>query len=158
MFSVVTSVVSNLFLWFWLLAAVFIWWATKANRKARRRGVILLILFWFLGTRLFAEALLWPLETRYAVPTIASLQKQGVKQVVVLTGGGYSIQGEMLSSTFPHASMYRYLGGLGTLFPLGTRVPDYFLRISRPTTRGSDRRVDHEGFISPDCTGASGSG
>ena len=119
MLSVVTSVVSNLFLWLWLLAAVFIWWATKANRKARRRGVILLLLFWFLGTRPVAEAVLWPLETRYAVPTIASLQKQGVKQIVVLTGGGYSIQGEMLSSTFPHASMYRFLGGLELCSRLG---------------------------------------
>src|SRR4030042_3778326 len=119
MFSVVTSVVSNLFLWLWLLVAVFIWCATKVNRKARRRGVILLILFWLLGTRPFAEALLWPLETRYAVPTIASLQKQGVKQMVVLTGGGYPIKGEMLSTAFPHASMYRFLGGLELCSRLG---------------------------------------
>jgi len=119
MFSILTSVISNLFLGLWLLAAVFIWWATKANRKARRRGVILLLLFWFLGTRPIADAVLWPLESRYKVPDVANLQKKGVKQVVVLTGGGYSIQGEMLSSTFPHASMYRFLGGLELCSRLG---------------------------------------
>jgi uncharacterized SAM-binding protein YcdF (DUF218 family) len=119
MFSLMTSLVSNLFLWLWLLAAVFIWWASRANRKARRRGVILLLLLWFLGTRPFADAFLWPLESRYEVPDVASLQKQGVKQVVVLTGGGYPIQGETLSSTFPHASMYRFLGGLELCSRLG---------------------------------------
>jgi uncharacterized SAM-binding protein YcdF (DUF218 family) len=79
----------------------------------------LLILFWLLGTRPVAEAVLWPLETRFAVPTIASLQTKGVKQIVVLTGGGYPIQGEMLSSAFPHASIYRYLGGLELCSRLG---------------------------------------
>ncbi len=50
---------------------------------------------------------------------LPDLQKQGVKQVVVLTGGGYSIQGEMLSSSFPHASMHRFLGGLEVCSRLG---------------------------------------
>jgi uncharacterized SAM-binding protein YcdF (DUF218 family) len=119
MFSLMTSVVSNLFIWLWLLAAVFIWWATKANRKARRRGVILLIVFWFLGTQPAADVVLWPLESRYAVPDIKSLQRQGVKQVVVLTGGGYPLQEEILSSTFPHGSMYRFLAGLELCSRLG---------------------------------------
>ena len=119
MFSLVTSIISNLFLWLWLLATCFIWWATKSNRKARRRGVILLLFFWFLGTRPVADAFLWPLESRYEVPDVASLQKQGVKQVVVLTGGGYPIQGEMLSTAFPHGSMYRFLGGLELCSRLG---------------------------------------
>jgi uncharacterized SAM-binding protein YcdF (DUF218 family) len=119
MFSLITSIVSNLFIWLWLLAAVFIWWATRSNRKARRRGLVLLILFWFLGTRPIADAVLWPLESRYEVPDVVSLQKQRVKQVVVLTGGGYLIQGEMLSSGFPHASMYRFLGGLELCSRLG---------------------------------------
>jgi uncharacterized SAM-binding protein YcdF (DUF218 family) len=119
MISLMTSVVSNLFLWVWPLAAVFIWWATRSNRKARRRGLVLLILFWFLGTRPIADAVLWPLESRYEVPDVVSLQKQRVKQVVVLTGGGYPIQGEMLSIGFPHASMYRFLGGLELCSRLG---------------------------------------
>jgi uncharacterized SAM-binding protein YcdF (DUF218 family) len=119
MFSLITSIVSNLFIWLWLSAAVFIWWATRSNRKARRRGLVLLILFWFLGTRPIADAVLWPLESRYEVPDVVSLQKQRVKQVVVLTGGGYPIQGEMLSIGFPHASMYRFLGGLELCSRLG---------------------------------------
>lgn len=80
---------------------------------------MLLVLFWFLGTPLATRVILWPLESRYGVPEIASLEKQGVKQVVVLTGGGYPIQGEMLSSSFPHASMYRFLGGLELCSRLG---------------------------------------
>jgi uncharacterized SAM-binding protein YcdF (DUF218 family) len=81
--------------------------------------VLLLLVFWFIGTRPAADAVLWPLESRYKAPDIASLQKQGVKQVVVLTGGGYPSQGEMLSSAFPHGSMYRFLGGVELASRLG---------------------------------------
>ena len=119
MFPLITSIVSNLFIWLWLFALLFIWWATRSNRKARRRGVMLLLLFWFLGTRPMADAVLWPLESRYNPPDVASLQKQRVKQVVVLTGGGYPIQGEMFSTAFPHGSMYRFLGGLELSSRLG---------------------------------------
>jgi uncharacterized SAM-binding protein YcdF (DUF218 family) len=112
MFYLVTSLVSNLFIWLWLLTLLFVWWATNSNRKARRRGVVLLLLLWFLGTRPAVDAILWPLESRYEVPDIASLQKQGVRQVVVLTGGGYPIQDGMLSSAFPHGSMHRFIGGV----------------------------------------------
>ena len=80
---------------------------------------MLLLLFWLLGTRPVADAVLWPLESRYEVPNVEDLQKQGVKQVVVLTGGGYSIQEGMLSSSFPHASMHRFLGGLELCSRLG---------------------------------------
>ena len=118
-FSLITSIVSNLFIWLWLLTLLFVWWATKANRKARRRGFLLLLLFWLLGTRPVADAVLWPVESRYEVPDVADLRKQGVKQVVVLTGGGYPIQGEMLSSSFPHGSMHRFLGGVELSSHLG---------------------------------------
>jgi len=119
MFPVVISVISNLFIWIWFSAAIFIWWATRANRKARRWGVVLLLLLWFIGTRPAVNAVLWPLEGRYEVPDIISLQKQGVRQVVVLTGGGYPIQGEMLSTSFPHGSMHRFLGGMELASRLG---------------------------------------
>ena len=66
-----------------------------------------------------AEAILRPLEDRYSVPDIAGLEKKGVRQVVVLTGGGYPIQGELLSSAFPHASAYRFLGGIELSCRLG---------------------------------------
>jgi uncharacterized SAM-binding protein YcdF (DUF218 family) len=80
---------------------------------------MLLFLFWVLGTRPAADAVLWPLESRYEVPDVEDLQKQGVKQVVVLTGGGYPIRGEMLSSSFPHGSMYRFLAGVELSSRLG---------------------------------------
>ena len=118
-FSVFSTLISNLFIWIWLLAAIFVWWATRANRKARRRGITLLLLLWFIGTRPAADAVLWPLESRYEVPDVSDLRKQGVKQVVVLTGGGYPIQGVMLSSSFPHGSMHRFLGGVELSSHLG---------------------------------------
>jgi uncharacterized SAM-binding protein YcdF (DUF218 family) len=135
MFNVIASVVSNLFLWLWLLGLIFLWWATKKNRQARRWGMLLFIGIWLLGTRPVAEAILWPLESRYFPPEIASLQKQRVSQVVVLTGGGHPIRGEILSSAFPHASMYRFLGGLELCSRLG---PDCRVIFSGSAGRGRD--------------------
>ncbi len=82
-------------------------------------GLVLLVAVWLLGTRPVAENLLWPLERQYQVPGIASLQKSGVRQVVVLTGGGFAGRDEMLHSAFPHASVYRFLGGVELASQLG---------------------------------------
>jgi len=111
MFSVITSIISNLFLWLWFLAALFLGWATRKNRPARVLGFVFLVSLWLLGARPVAENLLRPLERQYSVPEIASLQKAGIRQVVVLTGGGCPLRGEMLYSSLPHASAYRFLGG-----------------------------------------------
>jgi uncharacterized SAM-binding protein YcdF (DUF218 family) len=119
MLSLITPIVSNLFLWLWHLAALFLWWATKGEQHTRRWGVIFLVALWLLGTRAVAEGILWPLESAYRPPDIASLQGQGVRQVVVLTGGGFPVKGEMLSSAFPHASVYRFLGGMELCAQLG---------------------------------------
>jgi uncharacterized SAM-binding protein YcdF (DUF218 family) len=119
MFSVLTNLLPNILFWMWLMAALFLWWATKGNGRARRLGVVLLVAFWLLGIRPVADVILYPLESQYAAPDIGSLQKQGVRQVVVLTGGGYRVSGEMLSSAFPHASTYRFIGGLELCSRLG---------------------------------------
>lgn len=154
MLSVIASLVPNLFLWIWLSGAAFLWWATRTDRKARRQGFILLIVFWALATRPVTRAILSPLESRYPVPEISSLERQDVKQVVVLTGGGYPKKGEMLSSMFPHASIYRFLGGLELCSRLGPGC-----RLIFSGSAGRNRRdlavaltmKDLTHFIAPEC-------
>ena len=119
MLPVITNFLPNLMLWFLILGALFLWWATKRKRHVRLLGWILILALWLLSTRPVAEAVLWPLESRYVVPTIASLIKQRLTQVVVLTGGGYPVRGDLLSSALPHASMYRFLNGLELCARLG---------------------------------------
>jgi uncharacterized SAM-binding protein YcdF (DUF218 family) len=117
--SIVTNLVPNIMIWFLLIGVMFLWWATRGNGRARRLGVVLLVAFWLLGTRPVTDVILRPLESRYTTPDIVSLQKESVRQVVVLTGGGYRVNGEMLSSAFPHASAYRFIGGLELCSRLG---------------------------------------
>jgi len=136
--SILTSLSSNLFLWLWLLIALFTWWATRQSRTSRRWTFIFLVFLWFLGTRPVAQAVLSPLENCYTAPDITSLEKQNIRQVVVLTGGGYPMRGEMLSSAFPHASIYRFIGGLELSFRLGSNCKLIF---SGSAGRGNRERT-----------------
>ena len=137
-FSLLTSLGSNLFLWLWLLTALFIWWATRKSRTSLRWSFVFLVFSWFLGTRPVADAMLSPLENCYVAPEVTSLEKQGVRQVVVLTGGGYPMRGEMLSSAFPHASIYRFIGGLELSSRLGSNCKLIF---SGSAGRGNRERT-----------------
>jgi uncharacterized SAM-binding protein YcdF (DUF218 family) len=56
-----------------------------------------------------------------------------VRQVVVLTGGGYAIRDGLLSSAFPQASAQRFLGGLELCAKLG---PECRLVFSGSAGRG----------------------
>jgi uncharacterized SAM-binding protein YcdF (DUF218 family) len=132
MFSILASLISNLFLWLWLLGVILLWWGTQKNPRARILGIIIFVGFWFVGSRPFAEVVLSPLENVYNPPDIASLQRQEVQQVVVLTGGGYPIHGELLSSAFPHGSAF--LGGMELCARLGT---DCKIAFSGSSGRGS---------------------
>jgi len=137
-FSLLTSLGSNLFLWLWLATALFIWWTTRQSRTSRRWTFIFLVSLWFLGTRPVAETVLSPLENCYTAPDITSLEKQDLRQVVVLTGGGYPTRGEMLSSAFPHASIYRFMGGLELSCRLGSNCKLIF---SGSAGRGNRERT-----------------
>ena len=119
MLPFLTSLLLNVYLWIWLLSALFLWWVTRKNGVYRRWAFILLLGFWILGTGPVTESILWPLESRYQTPDIMSLEKKGVSQVVVLTGGGFPVRGEILSSAFPHGSIYRFLAGLELCTRLG---------------------------------------
>ncbi len=138
MFSALTSLGSNLFLWLWVVTALFIWWATRKSRTSLRWSFVFLVFLWFLGTRPVAETVLSPLENCYTAPDITSLEKENIRQVVVLTGGGYPTRGEMLSSAFPHASAYRFIGGLELCSRLG---PDCQLIFSGSAGRGNRERT-----------------
>lgn len=90
---------------------------------------------WLVGTRPVAEIVLQPLESQYKQADIRDLAGKGIHQVVVLTGGGYPLHGEILSSTFPHGSAYRFLGGIELCTRLG---PD--CRIIFSGSAGRQRR------------------
>jgi uncharacterized SAM-binding protein YcdF (DUF218 family) len=119
LFSIISPIFSNLFLWLWLAGFGFLWWATRGKGPARRWTFVLLAALWLMGSGFFASISLFPLESRYPVPSFAKLQEQGVRQVVVLTGGGYDDHGGILSGAFPPASIYRFLGGLELCVRLG---------------------------------------
>ena len=133
--SIVTSVCSNLYLWLWFLIALFMWWVTRRSRTSRHWSFLCLALLWLLGTRPVAKVVLSPLENCYTAPTLSNLEKQSVRQVVVLTGGGYPVRGGLLSSAFPHGSAYRFLGGVELSSRLG---PDCLIIFSG--SAGRERR------------------
>ncbi|MBP9014364.1 MAG: YdcF family protein [Smithella sp.] len=76
---------------------------------------------WLVCTRPAADMLLSSLENRYSQPSVSSLQEKGLKDVVVLTGGGYRPTGELLSSALPHGSIYRFVGGMELANRLGSK-------------------------------------
>lgn len=117
--SFLSEVFSNAYLLFVLAIAIFVFYATQENHHARLLGIGLLALLWAIGARPAAEAILRPLEGRYQQPEITALEKGGAHQIVVLTGGGYPVRGELLSSAFPHASAYRLMAGIELCARLG---------------------------------------
>ena len=119
MFHLISNLLPNIILWIFLAGAFILLITAKGNPWFRRWGWIFLIIIWMLSTRPVAEQILLPLEKSYSQPDIQRLKERGVDQVVVLTGGGFSLRGELLSSAFPHASMYRFTGGLELCRRLG---------------------------------------
>lgn len=141
MISVLSTVLSNIYLWLLIAVAVFVYRATAGHQHSRIAGLCLIVLLWLIGTRPVVEAIIRPLEARYRQPSIESLKQLGAHQVVVLTGGGYPVRKEMLSSAFPHASAYRFLGGLELCSQLG---PDCRIIFSGSAGRGSRDRATAE--------------
>jgi uncharacterized SAM-binding protein YcdF (DUF218 family) len=117
--SALSSILSNIYLWLLVAVTVFVCLATTGHRRTRIAGLGMVAVLWVIGTRPGAEAIIRPLEGRYSPPSIDTLKSQGVRQVVVLTGGGYPVTGEELASAFPHASAYRFLGGMELCSRLG---------------------------------------
>lgn len=128
-----TDLVSNLFLWLWAAAAASAWLGTRGRARERRWAAGLLAGLWLLSTRPVAETFLRPLEGGPAAPSLEELRARGVLQVVVLTGGGYGVEGGLLSSAFPQASAQRFLGGLELCGKLG---PECRLIFSGSAGRG----------------------
>ena len=119
MLPLVSSIGSNIYLGLWVLGLLFVLLSTRKNPRVRVVGLALLVAIWFSGTRPVVEKILEPLESQYSQPSIRELSKGDVRQIIVLTGGGYPVSGEILSSAFPHASVYRFLGGLEIRARLG---------------------------------------
>lgn len=120
-FSFVRPFVPNVVLWFWAALAIFTLWITRSHRRARSLGAVILAGLWLLGTRPVAEMLLRPLEGRAASPSSSTLRAQGVRHVVVLMGGSFSLRGDLLSSGVGGSSLHRFLGGVELCARLGDR-------------------------------------
>ncbi len=105
--------------WLFLLNLFFLWAAVRRKRNVLKWRILFLADLGLICIRPVAETFLRPLEAFYATPSITELKGKGIKRVVVLTGGGYDLRGEMLSFTLPHASMYRFMGGLELCNRLG---------------------------------------
>lgn len=125
--AISTPIVSNLLLWFWVATTFFVWWVTRGNRRARLYGFGILVLLWLGGTRPVAEAVLWPLESSHKPPSIDFLESQEIEKIVVLSGGGFEPDGQLLVTAFPMATTYRFLGALELASRLG---PDFALIFS----------------------------
>ena len=118
--STITPIVSNLLLWFWVATTFLVWVLTKGKRRARIYGFGILALLWLGATRPAAEAVLWPLESPYTPPSIETLESQKIKNIAVLSGGGFEPDRQLLVSAFPMATTYRFLGALELASRLGS--------------------------------------
>ncbi len=102
----------NVAVWLWVVAAVILLAFARGKRWRVIVAVLFLLVFWFSGTSPFARLALRPLEDAYQPPTLAELQAAQINHVVVLTGGGYTPQGDLEATALPHASTFRFLAGL----------------------------------------------
>ncbi len=102
----------NVAIWLWCAAALLLFFFARNNRRRVVAALLFLSAFWISGTSPFARLVMRPLETTYRTPSIASLQRDGIKRVVVLTGGGYLQIGELSAAALPHASTFRFLAGI----------------------------------------------
>src|SRR5581483_10667521 len=107
--ELINSVVLNSAVWLWAATAILVLLLARGNQRRTIIGIVFLAAFWISGTSPFARFVLQPLESMYAQPTLAGLQNDGVKRVVVLTGGGYTASGDLASAQLPHASTFRFL-------------------------------------------------
>lgn len=119
MLTVLVPILGNVLLWLWVAAAVALWLLTRGDRRRRAAALVLLIAAWLLACRPVAGWLLRPFEGRYARPPATSLAAQGVRQVVVLTGGGFPAAADLASSAMTDASAQRFLAGLELCARLG---------------------------------------
>lgn len=119
MYSITTALLSNLLLWFWVICVLALLIGTGRKKNYRLVSVIPLILVWVVFTKPVSDAILHPLESEYKMPDLGSINKNDVHKIVVLTGGGYPVRDGMLSSAFPHASAFRFLGGIELSSRLG---------------------------------------
>lgn len=112
MLSYLTPLVGNLLLWLWLAAVVVAWRLADGRRNRRLLVLLVALVVWLLSSRPAVELLARPLDGAYERPSVESLRDRGVRQVVVLTGGGYRVSGEPFARALPNASAHRFLGGL----------------------------------------------
>jgi uncharacterized SAM-binding protein YcdF (DUF218 family) len=116
---VVIRLLPNIFLWIALATVLLVWWSRRRGRTVGSWELAGLALLWLIFTRPVAEALIWPLESRYDQPTLAELQIREVQSVVVLNGNAHVPQPESLTTSLEPATALRFLGGMELCARLG---------------------------------------
>ena len=133
MLTYLVPIVGNLILWLWLAIGVACWRWTTGKPKARRLALAGFAALWLLACPAISRWVAWPLESRFERPSVESLRERGVRQVVILTGGGLVSTGDHLAGALPDASAHRFLAGL----ELARRLdPDCRLIFSGAAGRG----------------------
>ncbi|MEM7586016.1 MAG: ElyC/SanA/YdcF family protein [Acidobacteriota bacterium] len=130
--AIVAAIAANLLLWLGLFLAL-VAWSLKQRGYPRAALLVPLLLLWLVTSRPFAELALYPLESRYEQPSVDALKAQQVRQVIVLSAGGFEPSSELASSTLTTGSSARFLGGLELCTLLG---PDCVLILSGSAGRG----------------------
>lgn len=135
MISLAAMLAPNVLLWLCLLLFLAVWRSCR-HKSAAGRWLALAALagLWILSTRPVAEGLLTPLENRFPQPSVAALVDEDVRQVVVLTAGGFEGDGQLDSSFLPPSSVYRFLAGMELCKRIG---PDCRLLFSGSAGRSS---------------------
>lgn len=110
--SIVIRLLPNILLWIALSTALLIWWNRRRGGAVGVWAWVGLALFWLLFTRPVAEALIWPLESRFDQPTLTELEIRGIRTVVVLNGSALRPRPDSLTSSLEDTTPLRFLGGL----------------------------------------------
>ncbi len=118
MLTLIKAFVPNIVFILWFVFSILTIYYSWSNKKHRYIFISASILFYLMTTRPLNQVMMGPLE-QYQLPPIDSLEKLEVKQVVILTGGGYENTLKLSSSKLSPGTRARLLGGLELASRLG---------------------------------------
>lgn len=133
MLTYITPIAGNIVLWLWVVLLVAMLRGTRGQPSRRRWGAGLLLAGWLFASPAVASFLALALEGWFERPSVETLRADGVRQVVVLTGGGLVSTPDHLAGALPDASAHRFLAGVELCRRLG---PDCRLIFSGSAGRG----------------------
>lgn len=123
MYDVFKALLSEPYVWFWLLLVFFAILRWKHSRGDHSLVIIGLVIIWFLGMKPLPHILVKSLEDRYHPPSISELRNRQIKHIVILSGGEtFRKNKELITSQFSNATLLRMIGGLELAAELGDGI------------------------------------